>query len=731
MLSKTEALIRLAQIFEDSGMHSTADIIDGRMLRIALYVSNVPPKQDSLTEKYKQILDDSYRSKFKVKPSNSNFTSYRNQESYWVYPDGNVIVLDGLYHGDAIRQIEKKNSQLRNSPEYQEFQKRYSGHYHMVGTLLGAIRVFAEPSKALVVTAFTPPTPKQINAIENLSKDWRSNGFNIEQFGSVIGERATFESIPDWKIAIEKYQRAQNESNANPLISPFKDTIRKVEEENHISNEPYWKAIDRRHIEDYYPGESNAPLRKMYERSANTRLSEQLKMDFGEKLELPAEELEADGREKLMNAWVQTYPVRPLEEPVEHTEGGMYYGSQSFWVLPDGSRIELGTTWHGNALSKIIATNDLKDHEGIKKMKNKHSGDYYAMMSHYYDAIRIYAYGSDTTGAVAGSSYNLPTPEQFKAIKNILTGLGLREFEMEQTMPDGRREYFYSFEDWQHAVESQQPQKPKQFIEKQFELENRNQPLWKTIDRRNIEERYPGEANAPLRRMYQRSASTRIASNDDYYKHTLEKGHKSKFKVLEPGRPIEQFRDMHSFWLYPDGRLMDLGKQWHEEAFNDVMHETQLDAEEEFGQMYSSKDGPHEIMSDYFGMIRLFIQDKNLMVVTSYQKPTQAQIDQIQHVAQQSGRGVIKIEQYGHVPGGRLVTNSMSKWIHELSKYIPGAQGKYTYNTLRNNIDEVDDDFQTQPYWKAQEQQSMETKYPGPENEKLRKMYERSASNEC
>ena len=499
MLSRTQALIRLAQVFDESGLHSTADIVDGRMWRIALDMSDISPKEDETTEKYRSILNREYRNRFKIKPGDSNFTSYRNEESYWVLPDGSTILLDGIGHGDAIEGIEHKTKsdngvRLSKDPEYQEFKNRYWDSYHMVSNTLGAIRVYAEMGNRLVVTAYTVPTQQQLNTIDNLKQYWSTNSLNIEQFGHVLGGRQRFTNIPEWEIAVEKYERASKASGGvSPQTSEFKNTINQVDETNQQGDEPYWKSMERRRLEEQYPGEANAPLRKMYERSAGTR----------------------------------------------------------------------------------------------------------------------------------------------------------------------------------------------------------------------------------------------TASREDYYRQALGEGHKAKFKVLEPEEPVEQFRNMHSFWLYPDGRVMDLGKQWHEDAFNSVMQEAGLDAEEEFGKMYSSKDGPHEIMSDYFGMIRLFIQDKNSMVVTSYRKPTQAQIDQIQNISQQSGRGVIKIEQYGYVNGGRLVTNSMAKWIDELGKYRPDAEGQSSYNTMRNNIDETNDTAKEQPYWKARERQNLETTYPGPENEQLRKMYERSASNGC
>jgi hypothetical protein len=70
----------------------------------------------------------------------------------------------------------------------------------------------------------------------------------------------------------------------------------------------------------------------------------------------------------------------------------------------------------------------------------------------------------------------------------------------------------------------------------------------------------------------------------------------------------------------------------------------------------------------------------------------------------------------------------MSKWIEELDKYRPDSKGESSYNKMRNNIGEVEEDATNQPYWKARERQNLETTYPGPENEQLRKMYERSAS---
>lgn len=710
------------------------------MWRMALDMSDVSPKEDEKTEKYRRILNREYRNRFKVKPGDSNFTSHRNEESYWVLPDGSTILLDGIGHGDAIEGIEHKTKsdngvRLSKDPEYQDFKNRYFDSYHMVANTMGAIRVFAMMGGRLVVTAYTAPTQQQLNTIDNLKQYWSTNSLNIEQFGHVLGGRQRFTNIPEWEIAVEKYERAAKASGgATPQISEFKNTINQVDETNQQVDEPYWKAMERRNLEEQYPGEANAPLRKMYERSAGTRTADQLEMDFDEPVDKDA--LEQEAKAALISAWTQTYPKKAPEAYVSHTRGDMSQGSQSYWVFPDGSRIELGTTWHGEALDDVLYQHDLKDHPGIKIMKEKHDDNYYQMMADYYGAVRVYVYPRPAT--VSGSSYTVPTDEQFRTIANIARGLGADKFEMMQQMPDGSEKYFYSMEDWKDTMVSKRPPKPQRKIDQQIEGAgfNKNEtPNADALERRRRFELYEGKDPRWIKMMTQsastRPIGTRTASRDDYYRQALEEGHKAKFKVLEPEEPVEQFRNMHSFWLYPDGRVMDLGKQWHEDAFNSVMQEAGLDAEEEFGKMYSSKDGPHEIMSDYFGMIRLFIQDKNSMVVTSYRKPTQAQIYQIQNISQQSGRHVIKIEQYGHVNGGRLVTNSMAKWVDELDKYRPGTEGKSSYNTMHNEIDEANDAAAEQPYWRARELQSLETTYPGLKNKPLREMYKRYASNGC
>lgn len=726
---KTLSIIRLAQIFEESGLHTTADIIDSSMLRIALDMSDLAPEHDNVTAKYKAILDNAYRSRFKVKPGDANFVSYRNEESYWVYPDGSVVLLNGERHGDALLQIEQKyknesGDRLSKDPEYHAFKDRYLDNYHMVANTLGAIRVYADAGSHLVVTSYTIPTQAQINTIENIKMQWGNPGYNIEQFGYVLGQRARFDSIPLWEMAIEKYQRASAASQAQHPSSQFQDAIHNIDEANQSLHSPLWKIMDNKRLHEEYPGDENAPLRKMYERSAGIKTANQLELEFDAQ-ESP-QDMEQDGKDRLWASWMNTYPLKQPAETIKHTDGGMDQGSQSFWILPDGSRIELGTTWHGTALGNVIRKNGLEEHEGVKQMMKNHNQSYYSMMAGYYGAIRIYAYSR----TLSGSSYTIPTEEQFNTIADIQKGLGLSQFEIDQEI-NGKSEYFYSLEDWKHAMESMRPPKPQRSVDILIDSHNNNDmPLWKMREKRNLEERYPGDENARFRKMYMRSAGTRTASRDDYYKRALEEGHKARFNVIEPEGKVDSFRNMHSFWLYPDGSLMDLGRQWHEDAFNEVMQDARLDEEEEFGNMYSSKDGPHEIMSDYFGMIRLFIQDKNVLIVTSYRKPTQAQINQIQSVSQQSGRSVIKIEQFGFVPGGRLVTNSMSKWVEELSKYKPNAHGQSSYNTMRNNIEEANDSAQAQPYWKAKEQQSLEQSYPGPENEQLRKMYERSASNE-
>jgi hypothetical protein len=42
-------------------------------------------------------------------------------------------------------------------------------------------------------------------------------------------------------------------------------------------------------------------------------------------------------------------------------------------------------------------------------------------------------------------------------------------------------------------------------------------------------------------------------------------------------------------------------------------------------------------------------------------------------------------------------------------------------------VDEVNETAEVQPYSKTMDKRSLETNYPGDDNEKLRKLYERSA----
>jgi len=728
--ANTQALVRLAQIFDAHGLHVAADIVDGNMMRFArLDGDDISPAHDRVTEKYKKIFDEEFRKRYKVKPGDSNFTSYRNAESYWIMPDGSVVTLEGARHGDALSQIEfgvknDKGVRIHKDPEYQDFADRYYNGYHMVANTLGAIRVYAEFRNMIVVTAYTVPTPAQINTIDNLKQHWGTNKLNIEQFGHVIGHMAQFTNIPEWENALEQYERSKRSSGEAPKSSDFKDTMHRVDEANQ-SDVPYWRAKERSNIEQQYPGDEMAPLRKMYERSAGIKTANQLELDFDDNQDHVEE-----GRALLKTAWETDYPPVAANNDVSHSDGGMHKGSQSFWVFPDGRRIELGTTWHGTALRKLLVEHNLEDHPGVKQMRSDSGNDYYKMMGHNYGAIRIYAY-SNTMG---GSVHAPPTQEQMHTLQMIKDGLGLDYVGIEYTYPDGSYKYISSLEEL--AEQAVKPKAQRKIDDVVSEIDNAQSgfPLWKVKDRRRLQEEYPGEANAPLRRLYEQSAGTstpnmRFSSRDNYYRQALEEGHKSKFKVLDPEDTPGPFRNMHSFWLYPDGRIMDLGKKWHDEAFNEVMQEARLDEEEEFGQMYSSKDGPHEIMSDYFGMIRLFIQDKNVLVVTSYRKPTQQQIDQIQNISHQSGRNTLKIEQYGFVPSGKLITNSMNKWVDELSKYNPNAKAQSSYNKMLSDVDEANELASSEPYSKARERQNLETNYPGPDNEKLRKMYERSAGN--
>jgi hypothetical protein len=439
---------------------------------------------------------------------------------------------------------------------------------------------------------------------------------------------------------------------------------------------------------------------------------------------LSEEEALEDIKTQVRDGFESLYGTKAIDESVNSVSD---WGT-SFWIMPDGSRIDLGYTHHDSSISNIIREQDLHDHPAYSKFMEYGS---YKLMGMYFGALRVY-YEGDKLSVTSNAQ---PTPAQMSSIEFLIEQIEPMIVKIEQEKLSERTgghlgyDEYSSVADWRDAIFRKSKQtnfvKTVQDIE---DISGTGSQLWKNIEMRNLIQRYPGDENAKFRRMYMRSASTRLANRNEYYKQALEAGHKEMFSVIEPDENTIEFHNMHSFWLYPDGRLMDLGKQWHEMAFDKVMHEKGLDTEEEFGNMYSSKDGPHEIMSDYFGMIRLFIQNKNILIVTSYRRPTQMQIDQIQNISQKSNRGVIKIEQYGYVNGGRLVTNSMSKWIEELDKYRPDSKGESSYNKMRNNIGEVEEDATNQPYWKARERQNLETTYPGPENEQLRKMYERSAS---
>jgi hypothetical protein len=983
-----KAYVKLAEIFENHGVHEAADIIDSQILRIANTI------QDERYDTYKQLLDDGFRKKFKVKSGSDSFVSHLDKESFWVYPDGQVMFLNGTHHSSAIDNVASNiktpnGTRLIDDSYFDSLSDIYNNStYRMFGKMFGAIRVHVDYGD-MDITSYVVPTEQQLNSIRKIQKDYNVKSSRIEQYGHIVDELDTFRDLESWQDALKKYEQVAAATQNNvPQSTDYQSTVKSIDKYN--PNEPISKALDRRSLYTNYPGPENAKLRELYEKSAQRvaqlgydnfhddmddpsdslnepsdvyalaesvgvaqtalkqawdtehppanlnqivsnskrpqsfwiwpdgsraelgssrhkiafesvlgkhkihlqkgfsdlvkpyngdlyemmggeygairifvnpdtnmivdsysmpteaqieavrklkesldvasvyitqklgyklrkiqplsiddwqstmksiaeqikkksvpkqeaketeytkvknfkpeefdapiwkvkdrqrlreeypgskydklrslyeksaqRIAQQLNLDFDNNTQANTvqdnsqqsdEDLIEDSRTQLLNAWNKKFPPVKLDSIVGFKEHPEYRTpeqtdpSQSFWVWPDGSRTELGTAWHSRAQYAIMRINNFDSHTGVQELKKRHNYDVYKLMGREYGAIRVLI----TEGKMFVEAYSSPTEQQFASIQRILEGLPVSKYNIYQN-----DKKFDSIEAWKAESIRQEPIVSKETEYTKIQNQDSDEfgiPLWKTQDRRRLREEYPGPEYNKLRSLYEKSAQ-RIAqqiTNDERYKNAIEEGHLKKFKLITPDSTINKFRDMHSFWLYPDGRIIDLGKRTHDEAFDMVMHESRLDEEEEFGTMYSSKDGAQHIMGDYFGMIRVFVFE-NIVYVSSYSIPTQSQIQKIQEIISNSQAELGQIEQFGYVQGGKLLTSSISNWLSHLSKFTQNATAESGYNNMSKQVDEVNETAEVQPYSKTMDKRSLETNYPGDDNEKLRKLYERSA----
>jgi len=86
-------VVRLAQIFENNGAYAAVDIIDSSMMRYAQQALDDENDQAPAEEDYAKLLDNSMRTNYPVVEPQQDIWPRHSSESFWVYPDGSVMLL--------------------------------------------------------------------------------------------------------------------------------------------------------------------------------------------------------------------------------------------------------------------------------------------------------------------------------------------------------------------------------------------------------------------------------------------------------------------------------------------------------------------------------------------------------------------------------------------------------------------------------------------------------------
>lgn len=211
------------------------------------------------------------------------------------------------------------------------------------------------------------------------------------------------------------------------------------------------------------------------------------------------------------NQWKNNFLTKMLENfPQYHETPTLINDAASFWIMPDGSMIDLGSASHEISVNRTLSSMDY--YEAVEMNKLLEQQGSYRTMGAEYNAIRLFVfYDEDSREYDASISiYSKITPQQQKTIQNFLN-----EFKITNTIIEERKSNNYKvYQNIDDAVNSQQTESN---IVTDYVNTNQNidftenlTPNWKTQEKRNLQTNYPGEENNKLRQLYEKSAKSKF-----------------------------------------------------------------------------------------------------------------------------------------------------------------------------------------------------------------------------
>ncbi len=263
--------------------------------------------------------------------------------------------------------------------------------------------------------------------------------------------------------------------------------------------------------------------------------------------------------ENLLSAFIKEYGTTK-DIPERDPKG------KSMWLLKDGSIIDMGQTYHMMAYKKLLSDhklNPITEQHATKDIYDTsftpNSFELYRNFGKGTGAIRIYHNGyPDGGAAIQCYISHPPTAEQLSVLKNIYTfqageyndGSVFFEFKDYYTLEDElysnnllnlNTDIKNANETFNEApMANQNNQKIKSFISN-IDATDKN-PIIPSLERKRLFENYPGDENAKLRSLYEKSASTKISQNNALIP-PIHDNCRCYIDTLPGGRKIWQFSD--------------------------------------------------------------------------------------------------------------------------------------------------------------------------------------------
>ena len=212
-------------------------------------------------------------------------------KSMWLLKDGSIIDLGQLYHMKAYLKLLTKHklNPITNGHEpYDPYDEYFSPDsdelYRNFGDGTGAIRLYhngysGSSSNNMYCVISYPPTSEQMAVLKQIGNfyeatysDWNSNtNFTFKTYDeleSKLNQKGLIDSYPNRKKEEEKkIQKPDSNVNENRMQS-FLNNI------DATDKNPIIPSLERKRLFENYPGDENAKLRSLYEKSASTKVSQ-------------------------------------------------------------------------------------------------------------------------------------------------------------------------------------------------------------------------------------------------------------------------------------------------------------------------------------------------------------------------------------------------------------------------------------------------------------------------